>query len=707
MFRNKRKNKKAAKAAAAAAEPTTPEDIVPRSTSSLSVPAALLTTDSMRSVCDHDASSAVGSDGSQDTIAESVSLNGQQSPLPTRFHLTEHLPPNSQTGAVTSLLKKIHSQPAMPAQNLAASAGNDYKPVAQIIRYQSAPTTEHKEQQTTLKAMAQPLDPKTAELIASAVSFGLGRGIDATSQTPWANKSSFQIRRVQQTIVETIETGTEENYEHEVLSTVDIEEKLRSSLEPRETPLNINVESESTRNSHHCLKRTVGRRVVSRTIAFQTDYEERAMPCTSLLRADDSLLLPKDPTEVVFNAQNSHLTFEERVSEWICHRIARKQYLLDGRRVELSNCDSPTDQLAKLLHAKALQRVEDEVSKGCKELIEGLRVTHYISSIKLGAAQYCVMSDGEYHKKMARAGAFGLDAIVESITTPQSPSSSKKTSNTRQLGFIKSNGRVERGSENESVLEFTVQPITRLIRLPVLKSALQQAVKLYMKATVDPEGGPFVIKSVGKEVYLTVNRFNSYEVEGTEVTAEASLFHFIPADTSNSFNYHIAYYGEDIGSSEEHSPHSAVCYYLEAPIDSMGKHNHTLYMKQSVKTRQSRFTLRSRLAKKHTNCTPGSLLSGDNAFYIACATKKLQHGSYLGLKSSKKSSSILGTHFYTTACYPSIHQHDGDTNTLLFQLIPKCRIPLKEAKHEASNGTATPVAVTPNSPLHTHTAAIK
>ena len=724
MFKHgKKKQKKAALQAAAVSaaavgtsatsEVTTQELERLRSSSSLSVPVAGMY------VKDTSDDNSAGSEDSHDTIGESIScisLNGDpkqqyihQTSVPPRFLSTSSLSPGLQppTGSqyvtVASLLKKNNSQPSIPPN--ASTAGNDYKPVGQILKY-TAPTTADKKQQTTMTALAPPVDAQTAELISSAVAFGLGRGIDATNQTPWANKSSFQIRRVQRTVVETKESGALESYEHEIFSAVDTEEKLRSSLEPPEIPLSINVESEPARNSHQCLRRAVGRRVISRTIAFQTDYEERAIASMDNFRSDDSLLLPKDPTEVVFNAQSSHLAFEERLSEWICQRIARKQYLLDGQRMELCDSESPTDRLAKMLHVKSVQGVEKEVMDGCKELVEGLRVTHYVSSIKLGAAQYCVMSDGEYRKKLANAGAFGLDAIAEAITPSQSSSNgSRKASNMRRLGFISGNGRVERGSQNEAVLEFTAVPITRLIRLPALKAALKDAVKKYMKTTVDPQAGPFVLKCAGKDVYLTVNRFNSYEVEGTEVTAEASLFHFIPADSGNSFNYHIAYYSEDIGSEEE-SPNS-VCCYLEAPIDTMGKLNSTLYMKHSVKTRLCRFTLRSRLAKKHTSCTPSSLLTGDNAFYIACATKKLQHGSYVGLRSSKKSNTILGAHFYTTACYPSIHLHDGDTTNLLFQLIPKAQ--LTSDSREDLNGAETPKIVAPldHSPLHSQSISSK
>ena len=63
-------------------------------------------------------------------------------------------------------------------------------------------------------------------------------------------------------------------------------------------------------------------------------------------------------------------------------------------------------------------------------------------------------------------------------------------------------------------------------------------------------------------------------------------------------------------------------------------------------------------------------IAGEDAFYIACATKKFHHGSYLSIKTSTRSD-ILGKHIFMTACVPSIHAHDGDNVFLLFELLTK------------------------------------
>lgn len=149
------------------------------------------------------------------------------------------------------------------------------------------------------------------------------------------------------------------------------------------------------------------------------------------------------------------------------------------------------DRLAKLIQSKAISKTEEYVKAGCKELIHGLRITHYVSSMKLGALEYRVVSEGEFQKQLAKGGAFGLDAAVEfCVKTPkrQSKRDTRKFSQLRKLGNINKDGRVERRSSDESVISVEVQPIARLFRLPALKLAIQDAVDEYMDNTLGQEG---------------------------------------------------------------------------------------------------------------------------------------------------------------------------------------------------------------------------
>ena len=133
------------------------------------------------------------------------------------------------------------------------------------------------------------------------------------------------------------------------------------------------------------------------------------------------------------------------------------------------------------------------------------------------------------------------------------------------------------------------------------------------------------------------------------------------------------YQGEDVGSPSEEPQLDTIGRYLEAPINSRGYCSGPLLMKHCVKVRNTRFTLRSRLSKKYSQSHLSEWTSGENAFYVACATKKSRHGSYLAIKNAGRTS-VLGKHFFMTACLPSIHHHNGSNIMMLFQLVPKDKL---------------------------------
>ena len=262
------------------------------------------------------------------------------------------------------------------------------------------------------------------------------------------------------------------NYNHEVQSIAEIEEKFLSSLSPPESAVTIHIEDELDRNVSSS-RRIVGRRVVNRSIGFQADFEERYSDGEILRSTRESYLVPKDPAEVVCNTQASGHAFEERVCQWIFHRLVHK-YGPAIYRIDIRGDESPVDQLAKLISSKAVPQIEEEIRAGCQELIQDLRVTHYVTGMQLGAAEYRVMSDGQYHKKMALEGAFGVDTLASAFSTAgikQSRKDSSKVSQLRKIGKIE-DGRVAQSTQDEVVLQVQIQPITRLIRLPILKSAL-------------------------------------------------------------------------------------------------------------------------------------------------------------------------------------------------------------------------------------------
>ena len=185
-----------------------------------------------------------------------------------------------------------------------------------------------------------------------------------------------------------------------------------------------------------------------------------------------------------------------------------------------------------------------------------------------------------------------------------------------------------------------------------------------------------LIKCTGRNLYFTVNKFNNYEVEATENPEEASLFYFQPTDDGgNPFDFNIVYQGEDVGptTTAEEPQLDSVGRYLEAPVNTAGHCPGPLLMKHCVKVRNTRFKLRSRLSKKYSQSHLSEWTTCEDAFYIACATRRMKHNSYLAVKSSGRTS-VLGKNFFMTACLPNIHYHNGDNVMMLFQLLPKDKL---------------------------------
>lgn len=652
------------------------------------------------------------------TTAEPVPYFMPQQSLPTPTQLIGP-PPIPQPAVMTTSRPAIHehslrrgiSQPtianiATVAPPIMASTF-EYPPIREQPVLTTVTTSGTIPRSGYKKTQVPKIDPVKAELIKTSISLGLGRGIDATNKSPWTEKSAFQVRRIHQSIVETNEGGIVSSYEHELMSITDMDELFQTSLNPPEIPVTIHVEGDSTR-SISSSRQIIGKRVLTRTIGFQTDTEERYTDGENTRNGKDSNLVPRDPTEVVYNTQNSCLSFEERVYQWLLHRLVHKCTRI-GQRLDLRSDESYADQLTKLLHSnKSLVRVDDEVKAGCQDIIKALRVTHYITGISLGAAEYRVMSDGEYHKQLAQGGAFGLDTLADAAMngfTKQSRKDAIKTStkmsHVRKIGTIGEHDKVERGTTDEVVLAIQVQPITRLIRIPAVKVSLFKAIESYMERTAASEGeiiilcaitlhsfslgGPFIIKCTGRDIYLTVNKFNNFEVEGTEISAEASLFYFQSTDDGgNPFDFHIVYYGEDVGPGENSDKTSEIGRYLETCSNTKGYCPGPLLMKHSVKVRDTRFTLRSRLSKKYSKSHLSEWIAGEDAFYISCSTRKFKHDSYLAVKNSLQTD-LLGKHFFITEGLPNIHLHNGDNTFMLFQILQK-----EALAGKAGDGRETP-----------------
>ena len=192
--------------------------------------------------------------------------------------------------------------------------------------------------------------------------------------------------------------------------------------------------------------------------------------------------------------QSVYYNFEERLSRWIVQRMLHRQEQRAQEKVAsgtdpgqpkfklniVQGNKDPLSVISAFLHVANTEE-RKEIVDNCYEFVNHFRITHYVSTIELGATEYGVMSETKYTQKIKAGAKLGVDQIAK-ITSSQSSiwNRNRKSSNVRKIGSISSDGRVGRGTYDEAVVGFKIQPISSLVKLPYLNLSLRKALLLYM-----------------------------------------------------------------------------------------------------------------------------------------------------------------------------------------------------------------------------------
>ena len=365
---------------------------------------------------------------------------------------------------------------------------------------------------TTTKAKTTKTTPKprkaeavlTEKEMGRMVDLGLGRGIDGTHPTPWLNKSSFQVRNCTlENIIGTEEGGALQSYEREVSSVSTQQSSLKSSVTIPQAPVTIGMDAEQSR-SYTTTRKVVGKKVLNRTISFRADFED--LPQT---RAGDAKLASVDMTEGIYKTEEEETeksagdvqqtyTFEERLSRWVIERILQRESIIElkladegkpiPKRMFQPGGQNPVTDLAEFLRSSSVDERKEIVSD-CADFVRYFRITHYVSAIELGAAQYRVFSENEYYTRVRATGTLGIEALANFVISETFSKKTKKTSSDlKQIGVIGSDGRVERGSYDEAVVGIQIEPINNLLRLRYLQLAMRKALLKYIEQQGDTSG---------------------------------------------------------------------------------------------------------------------------------------------------------------------------------------------------------------------------
>lgn len=292
------------------------------------------------------------------------------------------------------------------------------------------------------------------EEITRFLELGLGRGIDATNESPWSNKSSFQVQNpTPDNLIWTDEGGSLQSCKSSISSIIDLQTELKESVSNPNTPVSLGLEGEMSR-SYHSSRRAVGRKVINRTVSFRTDH------------ADNKEHGKTTPPDLTKQDSTTQSTFEEFLSHWILKRINDRQ----GQITEPSKIKESTMALSDYLRG-ASEEDTALVLGDCSNFILTHGVTHYVTSIALGASELTVVTESQY-SQMVKKGFY--------ISTSGTRFSSSKTIvKVQVLGKI-INEEVEKNAGSEAVIEIKLLPLHSLIKQSNhLHLAMQKALIKY------------------------------------------------------------------------------------------------------------------------------------------------------------------------------------------------------------------------------------
>ena len=312
----------------------------------------------------------------------------------------------------------------------------------------------------------------TSEEIGRMIDLGLGRGVNATSSTPWLQKSSFQVVEVTQfNIVGTEEGGILQSYVDEVESIEDIQTQMSASI-PASEQVSVGIDAEMSR-SYNTSRKSMGKKIITRSVSFKPDMDE-ARP------ADILAVTPAMRRVASGDSKDLLPSFEERLALWIIERLLDEE--VPGLEEELSPGISPIDRLAKFIieWPGGIKEVKEIVRDKCREFVAHFDITHFVSSIELGASQYEVLSEEQFQKQVGVKNSLEILKLVSAaFDTKKTTKQRTKSSQATEIGRI--DGKtVTRGTIDEAVVGVKFRPISALVRTRILQSLLQSAIKNYI-----------------------------------------------------------------------------------------------------------------------------------------------------------------------------------------------------------------------------------
>ena len=218
---------------------------------------------------------------------------------------------------------------------------------------------------------------------------GLGKGVNIADPKPWANRSSFQVRQVTEDIITgSDEGGAYEGYETEVESAFNAHFQMESSLAIPNSPVSIGVDTEQSRTVSTS-RRTVGKRVITRTIAYKA---EKAV----------SFMNPLERHMIawILTWTLQHMKDKGTKLEQLKEKIGKMIKATDGKTDQDEKMTEEESPITTQIMAAIDKALTDGVQESLQAFMNTFRLTHYVSAIHLGASSYYVYTEEEYNTEV-------------------------------------------------------------------------------------------------------------------------------------------------------------------------------------------------------------------------------------------------------------------------------------------------------------------
>ena len=282
---------------------------------------------------------------------------------------------------------------------------------------------------------------------------GLGVAVDITAKHPWARKSTFQAKSVsdKNDLIVTNESNQFLRSSQQVESYTEMQAGLESSFRPDPSkPISVNIAADFHRSNTRS-KTIKGTTILTRTIAFRA----------------------RDPTTRRQLVKKEE--FEKHLHSWLL--------LQEGKNlVTCQKCKVPNTESSPCADCT----YDPKTNHYCIDYLRELGgVTHYVSSITLGAKKYQIELNSTLFSSLSTSTGISADAIasasVKSKTTRKVFQSSSKE---QLIGKVPQHDQAREllkfRTKGEAVVQCSYNSLANLISNPNLRKQLDLGIQEYI-----------------------------------------------------------------------------------------------------------------------------------------------------------------------------------------------------------------------------------